>query len=296
MENEINLGILNGHAAALIFKELMRRALATIRGQRAIFETTQKADRSGDMTDVCTTADTLAQEIYKKGLLESFPTFGIIGEENLHVEPAKGENSYFTVDPLDGTKAFTRRQSTGVGTMFSLVVDGEIISAYVGDVFTNEIYGYRPGSDHVHRITDFNDAERLTHVRPHDPLKSHMLLRDPLDKYSELAQNFVLSNFKSHEVGGGSIGIWMARLWKREVACVIMPPGGGTPWDTTPIVGISQKLGYVFLRPSTIDPGKWEAYEPPLYTGEGDRNHDTLIVHINDMRSVGLGETLDVAA
>src|SRR6185503_21353335 len=68
-----------------------------------------------------------------------------------------------TVDPLDGTKAFIRRQSQGVGTMVALVDDGRVQSAYIGDVNTQEIYGFRPASSSVHRISEYETAERLEH-------------------------------------------------------------------------------------------------------------------------------------
>ena len=57
-------------------------------------------------------------------------------------ETQVGEGSYITVDPLDGTKAFIRRQSHGVGTMVAMVEEGQVVSAYVGDVNTQEIYGF----------------------------------------------------------------------------------------------------------------------------------------------------------
>ena len=34
--------------------------------------------------------------------------------------------------------------------------------AYVGDVMTREIYGYRPESEKVHRITQYNSGRTLT--------------------------------------------------------------------------------------------------------------------------------------
>ena len=75
---------------------------------------------------------------------------------------ASGAGTFFTVDPLDGTKAFVRRQSHGVGTMVALVEQGRVVSAYVGDINTQEIYGYRPGSRAVHRITEYETSEMMS--------------------------------------------------------------------------------------------------------------------------------------
>jgi hypothetical protein len=123
---------------------------------------------------------------------------------------------------------------------------GKVVSAYIGDVNTHEIYGFRPGSPRVHRITGYETAEELTYQKR--PLsEQYVLLRDPERGYSEASRR-LLTRFKSWEIEGGSIGIWLARLWKREVAAALLPPSHETPWDTAPILGISQTLGYVFHR------------------------------------------------
>jgi fructose-1,6-bisphosphatase/inositol monophosphatase family enzyme len=57
-----------------------------------------------------------------------------------------GGNLLLTVDSLDGTKAYVRKQFHGIGTMVSLVCDCNVIAAYVGDLMTQEIYGFRPAS------------------------------------------------------------------------------------------------------------------------------------------------------
>src|SRR4051812_826759 len=153
---------LNGHAVGIILKELVRRAMTTIRNERQVFEATVKQGYSGDMDDVFTSADTKAQEVYIKSLRECFPGYAIVAEEGGGTED-RSADTYFTVDPLDGTKAFVRRQSHGVGTMVALVEKGLVSSAYVGDVNTQEIYGYRPGSGTVHRISEYETSERLQH-------------------------------------------------------------------------------------------------------------------------------------
>jgi fructose-1,6-bisphosphatase/inositol monophosphatase family enzyme len=285
---------LNGHAVGIVLKELVRRAIKTIRAEREVFEVKQKAGYGGDMTDVFTTADSKAQRIYVRSLEECFPGFGIIAEEGSLSEAQFDERSYFTVDPLDGTKAFIRRQSHGVGTMVAMVEDGQVVAAYVGDVNTQEIYGYRPGSSNVHRITEFETAERLTHTKK--PLSDqNILLRDPPSVYAETSRN-LLPHFESYEIEGGSIGISLARLWKREVAAVLLYPGGETPWDSTPIRGISEQLGYLFLRPSNTSFG-WEVWAPPLPKKVTSREHDVLVIHRDDLgalQSAASGSVFDL--
>ncbi len=278
-----NLGLVNGHIVGRVLKEAVRRATVAIRSERAAFETHAKMSYGGTMDDVFTSADKKAQEIYLRTFRECFPACGVIAEEDvLRIEAQPGCDAYFTVDPLDGTKAYIRRQSHGVGTMVALVERGVVTSAYIGDINTEEVYGYRPGSERVHRITRLDTFEELGYGNPADLLASYALLRDPLSEYSAPTQAVITRGFKNYEVMGSSIGIWMARLWKREVGALFLPPGWETPWDSTPTIGISLKLGYSFLRP-TGRGGEWVGYEPTIPREMYRREHDTLVMHRNDV-------------
>ncbi len=277
---EYDLGPINGHIVGRILKEAVRRATVAIRNERLMFEAHTKESYGGTMDDVFTSADTKAQEIYLRTFQECFPRCGVIGEEDsLTIDPSDDCKAYFTVDPLDGTKAYIRRQSHGVGTMVALVYGEEVISAYIGDINTEEVYGYRPGSNKVHRITRLDTFETLGSEQKSVPREKYALLRNPADSYSLAVRN-LLHRFNNYEVIGSSIGIWMAQLWKREVGAVFMEPGWETPWDSTPIIGISQKLGYVFLRPVGIG---WTKYAPIISTKKYRRDHETLVIHQNDL-------------
>lgn len=284
----LEYGAINGHLIGRVLKETVRRATVVIRNERLIFEAQSKMGYSGTMDDVFTSADTKAQEVYLRAFRECFPDYGVIGEEDSLVIPPsrKDDGFYFTVDPLDGTKAYIRRQSHGVGTMVALVHSGKVLSAYVGDINTEEVYGYRPDSDQVHRITRLDTVEELN-LNNGQPLeKCYALLRDPAERYSPSTQA-MLTKFKNYEVIGSSIGIWLAQLWKGEVGAVFMKPGMETPWDTTPIIGISQKLGCMFLQPNSHGTG-WYAYEPVISPHKYKREHETLIVHKSRLAELGL--------
>jgi fructose-1,6-bisphosphatase/inositol monophosphatase family enzyme len=272
-------GELNGHSVGIIMKEMVRRAITAIRRERFLFEATRKENiyKADGKEDFVTTADKAAQRIYVKTIQECFPRYGIVAEED-ELKVACTDpllNIFFTIDPLDGTKAFMRRQSHGVGTMVSLVCNGKVIAAAVGDVMTEEIYYFRPESDKVHRLSEFNQAEVLT-IDPDWPLhEQYVLLGDDPQIHSPLVIELVHPKglaFKDIEVSGGSIGIRMARLWKGEVGAVILRPGYEMPWDINPIIGISQRLGFDFWTlyplksilsaeilnlPATADVQKW---------------------------------------
>jgi fructose-1,6-bisphosphatase/inositol monophosphatase family enzyme len=286
MGYDINLGVLNGHATGRILKEAVRRAMVAIRTERIAFEAHIKLSYGGTMDDVFTSADTKAQQIYLRTLQECFADCGVIAEEDELTMP--GKNQYiFTVDPLDGTKAFVRRQSHGVGTMIALVntTYNEVDAAYIGDINTGEVYGYRPGSDKVWRINQLDTFERLDYQGGAVLSEQYALLRDPEGKYSDLTLS-TLAKFKNHEVGGGSIGIWAARLWKREVAALFYLPGWETPWDSNPVIGISKKLGYVFLGRMENSQEGWVVFNPPPVLHKFRRNYEMLIVHKADLAQI----------
>jgi len=282
----VNLGPLNGHSVGRILKEAVRRAATEIRKQRLTFEAHVKQGYGGSMNDVFTSADKAAQEVYLRTFIECFPGCGVIGEEDsLSIPAVAPVTAYFTVDPIDGTRAFIRRQSHGITTMVALVDRGEVISAYVGDISSDEVYGYRPGSSAVHRITNLDSFEPLAPGASVPPSIGQMngLLRDPVEVYSPETRALV-QRFNNYEIMGSSIGAWAARLWKGEVSALLMPPGFETPWDSTPVIGISKMLNFIWLRP---EGGQWVAYQPQLPLEPYRREHDALLVHascVNDGR------------
>lgn len=269
-------GILTAPLVGVAMKEMVRRAINEIRRQRFIFEAQAKLGYGGECNDLVTTADREAQRIYLKMLRECFPDFGVIAEEDeLRVECGPGRQLYFTLDPLDGTKAFGRRQSSGVGTMISLVENGQVLAAYVGDVMTQEIYGYRPESDKVHRISEYEVGETI--VVQERPLSQGVLLsREAPWKFNWPIDQFARDHFKDIDIEGGSIGISFARLWKQEVAALMLGPAYETPWDSSPVIGISRQLDFVFL--STHD-GRFSEIEhkPPLKVERREGN--LLVIH-----------------
>ena len=262
----------------IAMKEAVRRAIRAIRRRRVQFDVSEK-ETSGKAVDYLTSADLAAQDCYLKVLTECFSWAGIVAEErNFQKETEYGY--YFSVDPLDGTKAFVRRQSHGVGTMIALAQEEQIISAWVGDVMTQEIYGFRPDSLKVHRITEYSEFELLV-VNGALPLKSqHVIFRsDPYQsglRWSSCATDC----FKDFEIESGSIGLTFARLWKGEVGAIVMKPGYATPWDRWPVVGISRKMGFIFLRRSLDERVReLEEFDPVISTGMSREETHCLVIH-----------------
>lgn len=287
-------GAINGHHIGTVIKEMAERAMEIIARNRVAFVATEKESYKAGQ-DFFTNADTEAQQLYVRKIGEYFPTYGIIGEEdNLRVPCAEpGLEIYFTVDPLDGTKAFMRRQSHGIGTMIALVQDGVVASACVGDVMTGELYYFRPGSDKVHRFCLRDLVREVLTIESRPLAGQYVLLGDDPRLMSEKIEQITRPNrgshppvFKDIEIMGGSIGVKMARLWKGEVAAMILKAGKCTPWDWCPIAGISAKLG--FMKLAYID-GAWASFPlvPVMKVEKWD--HDSVIIHESNIEEfIGL--------
>lgn len=294
VRSDFHYGNINGHILGKVMKELVRRAILNAQAGLTSFEVTEKPGYDGVSADVFTDLDVRIQTIYVKGLRECFPEFGIIGEEGGLCVPFTGSGRAlnFTADPIDGTKALTRRQSHGIGTMIALILgrgkNARVIGAYVGDVMTGEIFGFRPGSTKVHRISKFEMAEVLS-VKPGVPLglKRVLLFDDPSLFGPHMRR--VLPHrrreelFKDFGMGDGSVGLLFARLWKGEVGAIALLPNHQTPWDTAPVLGISKVLGFKFMAFDRA--GKLEEAEefqaPPLLVERTKR--DVLVVHESNL-------------
>ena len=286
-----NYGQHTGHSVGIIMKELMRRAIGRVSAMLVTFQTESKVGIDG-REDVLTTADREAQQIYVRSLRECFPGFGLIGEEDRLNHPCTipSTDAFFTVDPVDGTRALVRRQSHGIGTMISLVINGVVVSAYVGDIMTGEIYGFRPESTHVHRISRYELGERLL-IDPELPLsRQYALLHGRPESLPECAQAIVATDgaFRGIEVQGGSIGTTMARLWKGEVGAMMLEPSHMTLWDMCPIWGISQVLGFCFLQ--LPDLTEFD-YRPGSESSVERTDHSMIVLHrsrVEELRSFRL--------
>lgn len=283
----INIGQITGDGVGLMCKEMVRRAIVAIREERFSFEKEDKVGYSGNLDDVVSSADKAAQAIYVKLIRENFPGIGIVAEEDNLREPCtiEGVDAYFTVDPLDGTKAFVRAQSHGIGTMLSLVINGEVAAAFIGDINTQEIYYFRPNSEMVHRLDRFEKSQVLIPPTKNSLRDQYALLRSHPSVYHPVIQKMVditsdEAVVKDIEITGGSIGISMARLWKQEIGIAVLKAGACTPWDWAPVYGITNKLGYSFFRPlGTSEMSGLIKYDPVLSPEIQQIDHDIVVVH-----------------
>lgn len=271
-------GALNEHCVAIIFKELLRRSMTEIRKRRFNFNVYEKTLDSGKK-DIFTNADIEAEKVIVRSLKECFPCFDIISEEDKDKKYLVSKNNrWITVDPLCGTKNFSKRSSVGIATNISMMINDKIVSAYIGNVTTQEIFGYRPQSKTVYRISEFETYEKLDKPKTKALNECPLLIRETLNKFSDETKPVInaLTNdiFETYLIDSGSLSLSIVKLWTGEVGAILIPPRTETPWDLLPILGICQKLGFVYLRLPELT--EWE---PPITKTIFKRDFPVILVH-----------------
>lgn len=294
-----NIGLLP-YAAVRVenaMRDAVADAVAEIRKSRTTFVANPKNCSYKKGEDMLTDTDLRVQEMYVGKLRALLPGIGFVCEEDNVSEPCslEGLDAYFTIDPLDGTKAYARLQSDSVGTMLSLVVEGQVVAAYVGDAISEEIYGYcaHPDSESGIEVRRTVGLEAGTVIDPKiKPLAGHRcFLPSELDNYPEWIRRMVAGPERLFGSGmsslSGSIGTNLARLWKGEVGMFVMAPYASTPWDETPLLGISWRLGFEVIDDMGIIQGKrgFAHVAIPLPWQEiQKRKSCRLFVHKNDKK------------
>jgi fructose-1,6-bisphosphatase/inositol monophosphatase family enzyme len=286
MEHAINYGPLTCDGIGFILKTILSRGMTFIREQRFAFEAHAKVGYDGKNPDVFTDIDRDAQAMYVRLLREAFPDYGILAEEGGLNDVQDGQ-MYFTIDPIDGTKAFIRMQSHGIGTMIALVQDCRVIAAYVGDIMTGEIYGFRPESKRVHRI-DEHTAKELVIDRERPLASQRILLTGTVERCAPALQNLIRGNiFDEYEIGSGSIGGLAARLWKGEVGALTLLSPHETPWDINPVMGICEKLGFVRIAINS-ESGRWNVKSPHVCRREVITVPQSFLVHSSRLNELDI--------
>jgi fructose-1,6-bisphosphatase/inositol monophosphatase family enzyme len=289
---------INSRNIGALMREVVRRMCATIHRQRFSFAFEGKEVDYKVGADFVSTADKEAQLIALDFLKRNFPEFGIIAEEDDLFKDAKEfhhtdgsiHKFFFSLDPLDGTKAFIRKQSDSYSSMISFIheINGvaTVIGVCIGDPMTGEMYYTRPDSPRVHLLDrDTELARLLCFDKEMNPSETFALLREPLYDFSPIIRKLVNEHgldrdnfFLKAENVGGSIGISFAKLWKGQYGMLALKAGKTTVWDSAPCIGISAKLGFV---PMIVNKqGRLEKSKFFIHTKrENMEQHETIIVH-----------------
>ena len=273
----------------LVLKGIVKGALQIIQKEASVFTSKEKEAMDTKKDDLVTSADIAAQAYYLAELSKAFPGYGVIGEESLNLASnMTHQGMHFTVDPLDGTKAFARNQSFGVASMLAMVEGTKVVASYIGDVNTGELWGYTEGKE-VTR-TRFGTEKVICIEGVCDLNKSYALLNDSLHHYPERIQAMVMEKklgglVKDYQISAGSNGLLMSRLWNNDIGMLVMAPSFTTPWDDTPLIGINRKLGIEYIA-FNITMGKAQVIKPEIPTTTSRKEYVTIMVHSDKVPGV----------
>jgi fructose-1,6-bisphosphatase/inositol monophosphatase family enzyme len=237
-------------------RDIVSRVASFVRKSRHTFEAEHKGIKPDGRIDWVTNIDKEAQRMAIRLLQENMPSIGIVAEEQNGIaipskEPTK--SLWFSLDPIDGTRAFVHRFSFGISVMLALMDEDKVIAVCICDIMTEEMYYYRPDSENTHHF-DAKSGQRLLNELPRDiPLsQQYLLIRDPVEVYNDMTRRLLQIKphplFRRYESTSGSIGLSMTRLWKGEVGGAILRAGDQNPWDVCPIIGLMERLGFVYFK------------------------------------------------
>jgi 3'(2'), 5'-bisphosphate nucleotidase len=103
--NEARPALLDGDAAAALIEPLTDLVIAAGRAILAVNRAAMKVDGKADGSPV-TEADLAADRIIGEGLARLAPNLAALSEERVGLATPPYKDSFFLVDPLDGTKEF----------------------------------------------------------------------------------------------------------------------------------------------------------------------------------------------
>ncbi|MBC7565102.1 inositol monophosphatase [Candidatus Saccharibacteria bacterium] len=120
--------IITSQALVVTIFKSFREELLTVFGN---VEHTRKSDASP-----VTIYDVKVEELLKQELLKAFPEMGFEGEET---GSSGNKETYWLVDPIDGTSSFIRGLPFSTN-MAALVHEGEVVAAVVYDFLNDHLY------------------------------------------------------------------------------------------------------------------------------------------------------------
>lgn len=234
---------------------MVTSVLKTVKNDIISFRNNLKTfDKENDYKDgdIVTTADYAAQQLYTSMIGDVRSDAGIVAEEHwLRKDPSNEDTLLYTIDPVDGTKALVRQQSDGIGTLLWVVdnAKNQIIAAYVGDIMTEEIYYYHPGTTDVYRMNLY-DSDMKTQLLYQPRNKKRIQMLDDIRHFPVWLQKATEKGWywDSIWITNGSIGTNMARLWKWEVDAVLLKAWVAQPRDRVPCAGISDAMWYSTIQ------------------------------------------------
>ena len=209
-----------------------------------VFYSLDSFDMKANKTEV-TEADRNTEAEFRQLLKTNFPDDGIIGEEYSE-DNREGGDFTWTIDPIDGTRAFTR----GVpffGTMLSLYRANEILFGLIAYHALGEtIYAIKGKG--CHWKTDAADDFVQAQVSNTADLSEAVLSFSGEEYFNKASKNIFIDTLKSKvqfwRTWGDCYGYCLLARGKIDIMCDPML----NKWDLVPIKIIVEEAGGLFLN------------------------------------------------
>src|SRR5690349_6691148 len=183
---------------------------------------------NADDIEPVTQADRIANELIVNGLMQQFPSDGILAEESIDTERRLSKSRVWLVDPLDGTNGFIDANGD-FAVQIGLVEEGEpvvaVVYAPLADVLYRAVVG---GGSWIERAqwtperTRVSDRKNFAEMR----LAASRSHRSP--RMNKVVQRF---GFRE-EVQRGSVGIKVGLLVEEQCDVYIHLSPRTKQWDT----------------------------------------------------------------
>jgi len=219
--------------ASRLAREAGRAILEVYGGEFEVFE---KPEGGGPVT----VADARANEIIVSGLREAFPGDGVVAEESeVNADPERFERCWF-VDPLDGTKEFTRRNDQ-FAVHVGLAVAGEARAGVVFQPTADRLFAGVVGEGCVLWSGGRTRAVRVA-KEPHEPLRL-VASRSHRSRWTAaICEPLGIERVE----GVGSVGIKCAMVASGEVDLYVHPSRVSYRWDACAPEAILRAAGGFF--------------------------------------------------
>jgi 3'(2'), 5'-bisphosphate nucleotidase len=216
-------------------------ALARRAGQEAMryYGGPLEVAHKGEIEEPVTQADTAANEIVVRGLLENFPDDGILSEETADTARRLGRSRVWMVDPLDGTSGFIARDDD-FAVHIGLSIDGAPALGVV----------YRPAVDVLYWAVCGQGAwrqraeEEATRLQVSDvsDLREARLAASRTHRSPRLDRVIQALGIKT-ETRRGSVGVKIGLIVERECDLYIHLSSRSKQWDTCAPEAILREAG-----------------------------------------------------
>lgn len=216
--------------------ELARRAgRAVMRFYGGPLEVVHK----GEINEPVTQADTVANEIVVRGLLENFPEDGILSEETTDTSRRLGKERVWMVDPLDGTSGFIARDDD-FAVHIGLAIRGEPALGVVYRPATDILYWAQRGQG-AWRVEADGAPTRLR-VSEVSDLKRARLAASRTHRSPRMDRVIEALGIAA-ETQRGSVGVKIGLIVERECDLYIHLSPRSKQWDTCAPEAILREAG-----------------------------------------------------